>query len=109
MRLPSAAISATLLATLIVSGPARAESGAGAMRLYRDPTTGVIGAPPAQEPVAARALAVEAPPDDLVREPLNAPGGGTKVRVPSRLRAAVTRQAGADAGHECVQSGSARE
>jgi hypothetical protein len=104
MRLLSTTLTAMVLAGLPLSG-AHAQSNPGAMRMYHPPESAAAIAAQAR----SGALAVEAPPADLPREPLAAPGGGTKVRLPSRLRAAVTRQAGDGAMHECVQDGTARE
>jgi hypothetical protein len=104
MRLLRTILTAMVLAALPLSG-VRAQSDQGAMRMYHPPGSAARLAAPA----ASDAPAVADPPPDLPREPLAAPGGGTKVRLPSRLRAAVTRQAGDGAVHECVQDGSARE
>lgn len=104
MRLLRPILTAMVLAALPLSG-ARAQAEPPAMRMYHPPDSAARHAV-----TAPRAgLAVEAPPPELPREPLAAPGGGTKVRLPSRLRAAVTRQAGDGPVHECVQDGTARE
>ncbi|MDX2170822.1 MAG: hypothetical protein SF182_27380 [Deltaproteobacteria bacterium] len=104
MRFLSAILTAAALAGLTAIPAVQAQSSPGAMRMVR-PGAEMDAAPAAR----ASGLAVAAPPADLPREPLAAPGGGSKVRLPSNLRAAVTRDAGHGAVHECVQGGAARE
>jgi len=91
--------------------PASAPSTGSAMRLYRDPDTGKIGAPPpgvladeaAKDAARARTNAVE----ELTDEPVAAPAGGVKVNLRGRFQPAATRRvSGSRPGViECVQPG----
>jgi hypothetical protein len=83
------------------------------MRMYRDPDTGLVGAPPpgavtgesaARAEQALRSAAAPAPPA-LAEEPVAGPAGGFKVNLRGRFRAEVMRRADAAdrTGHECVQ------
>src|SRR5689334_16901199 len=84
----------------------------GAMRMYRDPETGLVGRPPAaalQAEVAEPAAAARAPERE---EPVQAPAGGVKINLGGGHRSAVVRMAdpGAPPVHECVDAtGSPRE
>jgi hypothetical protein len=96
-----------MLAAALVAGlgtAAKAEEAAGAMRIYRDPRSGVIGAPApgAAEPEAA-ALQAEAA-DDLREEPVTVPAGGVKLNLRGRYRSSIQRQVGSGAQHphECT-------
>jgi len=110
MRVRMTPVAVALLVATCVAPQARAGEGGVAMRMYRDPGSGALGAPPAQTEPAARALVAESAPRAVIEEPVNAPAGGVKVAVPSRLRAAVTRHAAGSGAHECGQvNGSARE
>jgi hypothetical protein len=110
-----ALLSATLATVLLgLIGPAAADdSRGGAMRMYRDPETGMLGAPPPSAagieatPPSAREQALSAEP--LIEEPAAAPAGGVKVNLQGRFRAAVTRHVGSSGPslNECVQSGAA--
>lgn len=90
---------------------ADAPSQAGSMRIYRDPETGRIGAPPAAAPAGEPARPAERtnPPPSLIGEPVTAPAGGVKINLQGRYRAAVTRHAGGSgpATLECVGAGAA--
>jgi hypothetical protein len=87
--------------------------GSPAMRMYRDPNTGVIGAPSAEAvtPPAADEKAQINPPPALEREPVLAPPGGVKVNLQGRYHAIVTRHMNGarPGGHECAQSGAAAQ
>lgn len=75
-----------------------------AMRIYRDPASGVIGAPaPGAAESDAAALQVEAA-DDLREEPVAVSAGGMKLNLRGRYRSAIQRQAGSVAQHphECT-------
>ena len=109
-------LSAMLALILLgVIEPAAAGDGpaGGAMRMYRDPETGALGAPPPgvatteAAPPSAREQAFSAEP--LVEEPAAAPAGGVKVNLQGRFRAAVTRHVGSTGPslNECVQPGAA--
>jgi len=99
------------LAVCLASGigaAAQAEEAPAGMRIYRDPDSGVIGAPPpgaatAAAPAAAAALAVEAA-DELYEEPVTAPAGGTKLKLRGRYPSSIQRQVGSAGGHapECT-------
>jgi hypothetical protein len=109
------ALLGTVLAigTVLIVGSAGAADPAGApptgsaLRLYRDPDTGKIGAPPpavladqaAQAAARAQANAVE----ELTEEPVAAPAGGVKVNLRGRFQPAVTRQVSRPGVIECVQ------
>lgn len=92
---------------------AAAPAGAAAMRIYRDPETGVIGAPPpgvlADEAARAAERARTTAVEPLVEEPVTASAGGEKVNLHGQFQAAVTRHlSGSRAGaHECTQPGAA--
>ncbi|MGE0519058.1 MAG: hypothetical protein AB7N53_07385 [Candidatus Binatia bacterium] len=78
-----------------------------AMRMYRDPQTGRIGAPPPVEPDPGAAAATSQAVAPLVQEAVTVPAGGVKVNLRGRYRAAVTRGLSPRNGgavHECVQS-----
>ena len=108
-----AAIFAIALFYIVASASAgeTATAGGAAMRMYRDPDTGVIavpspdaaGAPVADEKVVAN------PPPALEREPVLAPPGGVKVNLQGRYHAIVTRHMNGSGpgGHQCVQTGAA--
>jgi hypothetical protein len=116
----SFAIATALLLVLGLWGGSRAsagqatvnQSGAG-MRLYRDPTTGRIGAPPAGAVLNRAAPAPRAESDRAAAlgealEP--GPGGGMRVRLSGRHRAVVRRHADSvGATHECVEGGAATD
>jgi len=98
--------------------PARAadaaDVGQGAgMRMYRDPASGAIGAPPPAAVIqsAPRAALTEstAPAEPLVEEPVRVPAGGVKVNLRGRFRATVMRHADADgiSQNECVETAGA--
>ncbi len=109
MRLVRAPFAATLLSALTLAVAAQAQS-TGEMRMYRDPQSGRLGSPPADAAAETAAPAQRRQSAESAPQPqaLSGPAGGTRVKFPSHLRAAVTRQAGSDA-HECAETGSARE
>lgn len=91
------------------TGPQPAAPG---MRLYRDPVTGRIGAPPPGAVIDQPALrAEEAEPSSeqhLTEQLPPGPGGGVRLKLNGRFRAVVRRQVGpAGAVHECVEGGAA--
>lgn len=83
------------------------------MRIYRDPDTGVIGAPAPSVVVDEAARASERArtnaAEPLIAEPVDAPAGGIKVNLHGRFHPAETRCViGSQPGpHECVESGTA--
>ena len=87
----------------------------GSMRMYRDPQSGVVGAPSAaalQAEAARRVTADTVTAEPLVEEPVKAPAGGVKVNLRGGHRPAVVRYAdpGAPVVHECVSApGAANE
>ena len=94
-----------------VSAGETATAGGAAMRMYRDPDTGVIGVPSPDAvgaPVADEKV-VANPPPALEREPVLAPPGGVKVNLQGRYHAIVTRHMNdsGPGGHKCVQTGAA--
>ena len=102
-------LSGILAAPLGVACAARgADGGSGAgMRMYRDPATGSIGAPPPGAPAFAvpeqRELSNST--TGLSEEPVAAPAGGVKVNLRGRFQAAVRRDVGIGNGavHHCVE------
>lgn len=86
-----------------IGGAVQAQE-APAMRIYRDPDSGVLGAPPpgAAAPAGA-ALQVEAA-DDLREEPVAAPAGGMQLKLRGRYPSAIQRQVGSAGphAHECT-------
>ncbi|MBX3027238.1 hypothetical protein KF840_20260 [bacterium] len=100
-----------VLVTALAMGapPAHAGDAAGerAMRLYRDPDTGVVGRPSA---AALQAEAAAAPASAAAEQPgeeeaVQAPAGGVKVNLRGSHRPAVVRHAdpGGPALHECIE------
>lgn len=103
------AIAIVLLGVAPVSAAddtAAGQSGA-AMRMYRDPDSGRIGAPPAAAFVGGAEPAQPNAAEDLASEPVTAPAGGVKVNLRGRFQAAVQRHVGVSgpAAHSCVQAG----
>ena len=92
-----------------VAADAAAPQGAGGMRLYRDPTTGHVGAPaPDAGLEMAPAAAYRAQPSAATREAEDlepGPGGGKRMRLGGRHRAVVRRQV--DSPPECIEGGAA--
>jgi len=80
-------------------------TGGGSMRMFRDPQRGGLAAP-TDGALRDAAPAVEAVTGaELREEAVPGPAGGTKVNLRGRMRAAVSRHAGATgAMHECVQA-----
>lgn len=96
-----------ILAAVLCGLPQAARAGdqadGGSMRMFRDPVEGRIG-PPSAAALQAAEPAVAPPPAEALREEaVRAAPGGVKVNLRGRLRAAVSRQAGGSATHECVQ------
>ncbi len=92
--------------SLVAATPIHAGDVAGdvAMRMFRDPQRGGLAAP-TDAALREAAPAVEtAPSAELREEAVRGPAGGMKVNLRGRMRAAVSRHAGAGgATHECVQ------
>jgi hypothetical protein len=113
--IPCAALAVGLLCLMarpVAAGDVLEAPSAQGMRVYRDPATGVIGAPPPGAFVesAPRALAVqEGGAEPLIAEPVQGPAGGVKVNLRGRYRAAVVRHAGPEGvgQNECVETGNA--
>ena len=98
-------------ATTSAADDASANQSSAAMRMYRDPQTGQLGAPPpgalGSGSVTVSEAAQPSAAQELTSEPL--PGGGRKVDLHGRFMAAVQRHADGSgtATHECVQAGTA--
>ena len=102
------------VASLAAADETTANRAAPGMRLYRDPATGRVGAPPPGVSVDQVAPALRAAQSDrapAVNEVLEpGPGGGTRVRLSGRHRAVVRRDANsAGASHECVDGGASAD
>ena len=94
---------AAVLCCLPQPGQAGDQADGGSMRMFRDPVEGRVGAPSAAALRAAEPAVATPPAEPLREEAVRAAPGGVKVNLRGRLRAAVSRQAGGGATHECVQ------
>jgi len=69
---------------------AGAPAGAPVMRIYRDPATGEIGAPPPGTPLEGATESVGTSAEGLVETPGTSPAGGVTVDLKGRFRSAVS-------------------
>jgi hypothetical protein len=111
------AVALMLLGSRVLAEDGRAGAGGGAMRIYRDPVTGAIGAPPAGTVPRAAARLQAAPQAQesthdaagLSAEPVSAPAGGVKLNLRGRFQSTVRRHAAPAGGvrQECLSAGGA--
>lgn len=107
------AVGLVLAARPAAAGDEAAASKGAAMRMYRDPETGAIGARPpgvvSDQAATQSERAVASPAEGLTREAVAAPAGGVKINLQGRFRSAVTRHVGTThpGADECVGPGAA--
>lgn len=88
-----------------------ADAGAadGAMRVYRDPESGVVGRPSAAALPAERGAPPAAAAEPAPAEPVRGPAGGMKINLRGSHRPAIVRHAnpGGAVVHQCVEGSAA--